>query len=138
MRFIAYYQVPDITTDRTHFTYNLAMKDINPPVSLEKPENEKSLYYCSHVAKEFREEEEYTEVFFDHVRRLWTDKGVQSCFERSNEYQLIDCAKYFLDQVQNIRRPDYYPTDQDLLRCRVLTQGIFETKFSIEKGTGSL
>ena len=29
--------------------------------------------------------------------------------------------------------PHYKPTEQDVLRCRVLTQGIFETKFSVEK-----
>ncbi|KAK2496022.1 hypothetical protein MC885_003398 [Smutsia gigantea] len=32
--------------------------------------------------------------FFDHVKKLWDDEGVKACFERSNEYQLIDCAQY--------------------------------------------
>lgn len=54
-------------------------------------------------------------------------------YERSNEYQLIDCAKYFLDQVDVIKRPDYTPTEQDILRCRVLTSGIFETQFQVDK-----
>lgn len=31
--------------------------------------------------------------FFDHVKKLWDDEGVKACFERSNEYQLIDCAQ---------------------------------------------
>jgi len=31
--------------------------------------------------------------FYDHTDELWKDAGVQACFERSNEYQLIDCAK---------------------------------------------
>ena len=31
--------------------------------------------------------------FYEHTEKLWKDSGVQSCFERSNEYQLIDCAK---------------------------------------------
>lgn len=35
----------------------------------------------------------YFQVFYDHVIKCWADKGVQACFERSNEYQLIDCAK---------------------------------------------
>ncbi|KAH1000605.1 hypothetical protein HUJ04_012912 [Dendroctonus ponderosae] len=41
-----------------------------------------------------------------------------STYERSNEYQLIDCAKYFLDQVDVIKQPNYTPTEQDILRCR--------------------
>jgi len=31
--------------------------------------------------------------FYDHAAELWKDAGVQECYERSNEYQLIDCAK---------------------------------------------
>ncbi|MPC36697.1 Guanine nucleotide-binding protein G(s) subunit alpha [Portunus trituberculatus] len=39
----------------------------------------------------------------------------------------------FLDQVHIVRRPDYTPTEQDILRCRVLTLGIFETRFQVDK-----
>ncbi|KAJ8932684.1 hypothetical protein NQ318_020333 [Aromia moschata] len=76
---------------------------------------------------------DYPPEFYDHTEALWKDKGVQATFDRSNEYQLIDCAKYFLDQVHTIRRPDYTPTEQDILRCRVLTSGIFETLFQVDK-----
>jgi len=31
--------------------------------------------------------------FYEHTEELWTDAGVQAAFERSNEFQLIDCAK---------------------------------------------
>ena len=31
--------------------------------------------------------------FWEYTELLWKDKGIQLCFERSNEYQLIDCAK---------------------------------------------
>lgn len=31
--------------------------------------------------------------FFDHAKKLWNDEGVKACYERSNEYQLIDCAQ---------------------------------------------
>lgn len=39
----------------------------------------------------------------------------------------------FLDRVNVIKTPDYTPSEQDILRCRVLTSGIFETKFQVEK-----
>ncbi|KAG7222982.1 hypothetical protein INR49_029204 [Caranx melampygus] len=76
---------------------------------------------------------EFDKEFFEHAQQLWEDSGVKACFERSNEYQLIDCAKYFLDRLDSVRKTDYTPTDQDLLRCRVLTSGIFETRFQVDK-----
>lgn len=39
----------------------------------------------------------------------------------------------FLDQVHTIKQPNYMPSEQDILRCRVLTSGIFETQFIVDK-----
>ena len=37
-------------------------------------------------------ENDFFQEFFEIVENLWSDPGVQACYERSNEYQLIDCA----------------------------------------------
>ena len=87
-------------------------------------------------------------IFYDHAATCWADRGVQATFERSNEFQLIDCARYFLDRIESVRQPNYDPSEQvrreggdgvhqvnfkDILRCRVMTTGIFETKFEVDK-----
>ena len=55
---------------------------------------------------------EYTQEFYETTITLWKDAGVQTCFERSNEYQLIDCAKYFLDKVDVIKdEENFQPTE---------------------------
>ncbi|CAC5400508.1 GNAS [Mytilus coruscus] len=108
-----------------------AMATLNPPVLLENPENQFRVDYMQDVASQ--KNFEYPYEFYEHTEILWKDKGVQNCYERSNEYQLIDCAQYFLDRVHIVKQPDYTPTEQDILRCRVLTSGIFETKFQVEK-----
>ncbi|XP_065837544.1 guanine nucleotide-binding protein G(s) subunit alpha-like [Oscarella lobularis] len=74
--------------------------------------------------------EALTDDFFSWTRDLWRDDAVQTMYERANEFQLIDSAQYFLDRIEVIRRADYIPDVQDLLHCRVLTRGIFETKFT--------
>ncbi|RZC37743.1 guanine nucleotide-binding protein G(s) subunit alpha-like [Asbolus verrucosus] len=107
-----------------------AMSSITPPVKLDNPENETmAKWVLDHATKQ---DFDYPEEFYQYTKILWKDKGVQvMTFERSNEYQLIDSAKYFLDQVDVIGRDDYIPTDQDILRCRVLTTGIYELNFQV-------
>lgn len=63
------------------------------------------------------------------MKRLWRDSGIQSCFRRSREYQLNDSAEYFLNSLDRISHPLYVPMEQDVLRTRVKTSGIVETRF---------
>ncbi|CAD5224056.1 unnamed protein product [Bursaphelenchus okinawaensis] len=34
------------------------------------------------------------------IKRLWTDATVQEAYNRRSEYHVIDCAKYFLDDIK--------------------------------------
>ncbi|XP_062365680.1 guanine nucleotide-binding protein G(t) subunit alpha-2 isoform X2 [Cinclus cinclus] len=66
------------------------------------------------------------------IKKLWKDGGVQACFDRAAEYQLNDSAAYYLNQLDRITAPNYLPNEQDVLRSRVKTTGIIETKFSVK------
>ena len=105
------------------------MPELQPPVELGSYKLKKSVDYILNETQD--DDFDYPEKFFDAVQALWADEGVQECFDRANEYQLIDCAKYFLDAVPRVRIPDYDPSEQDILRCRVKTTGIVETRFQV-------
>ncbi|KAJ3301126.1 guanine nucleotide-binding protein subunit alpha [Blyttiomyces sp. JEL0837] len=66
------------------------------------------------------------------IETVWKDPGVQYCFTRSNEYQLMDSAPYYLNDVARFCKPDFIPNDQDILSARVMTTTITETKFKVE------
>uniref|UniRef100_A0A6E8VMY0 G protein alpha o subunit n=1 Tax=Anopheles coluzzii TaxID=1518534 RepID=A0A6E8VMY0_ANOCL len=84
------------------------------------------------VVQRMHDTEPFSEDLLLAMKRLWSDSGVQECFCRSNEYQLNDSAKYFLDDLDRLGAKDYQPTEQDILRTRVKTTGIVEVHFSFK------
>lgn len=67
------------------------MSTLTPPIALENPTHQFRVDYIQDVASQ--KSFDYPEEFYDHTEILWEDKGIQACYERANEYQLIDCAK---------------------------------------------
>ncbi|XP_008289915.1 guanine nucleotide-binding protein G(q) subunit alpha-like [Stegastes partitus] len=69
----------------------------------------------------------------DAIKRVWSDHGVQKCYDRRREFQLSDSAKYYLSDLDRITAIGYIPTLQDILRVRVPTTGIIEYPFDLSK-----
>eukprot|EP01137_Pigoraptor_chileana_P003155 Opistho-2@42948 len=65
------------------------------------------------------------------IKVLWADAGLQECYDRRREYQLSDSTKYYLDACERIFASDFMPSVEDVLRVRVPTTGIVESKFTI-------
>uniref|UniRef100_A0A915CLY7 Uncharacterized protein n=1 Tax=Ditylenchus dipsaci TaxID=166011 RepID=A0A915CLY7_9BILA len=64
------------------------------------------------------------------LKRLWVDEKVQYIYERRSEYYLMDCAKYFLDELDRIYHPEYVPTITDILYSRMETIGVTEIRYN--------
>uniref|UniRef100_A0A8C3BXZ6 Guanine nucleotide-binding protein G(s) subunit alpha n=1 Tax=Cairina moschata TaxID=8855 RepID=A0A8C3BXZ6_CAIMO len=69
-----------------------AMGNLAPPVELANPENQFRIDYILNLANQI--DFDFPPEFYEHTKTLWQDEGVKACYERSNEYQLIDCAQY--------------------------------------------
>jgi len=68
-----------------------------------------------------------------HVKVIWADPGIQNTYENRSKYQLNDSCDYFLNKVDELTKPGYLPSEQDILRIRVRTTGIVESDFVIDK-----
>lgn len=68
----------------------------------------------------------------EHIARVWADPGIQTTFSLRAQFQLPDSTDYFLDKVEEVARPDFSPSEQDVLRARVRTTGIVENDFRID------
>ncbi|XP_039749604.1 G protein alpha q subunit isoform X5 [Pararge aegeria] len=71
--------------------------------------------------------------YVEAIKALWSDSGIQECYDRRREYQLTDSAKYYLQEIDRVAAPNYLPTEQDILRVRVPTTGIIEYPFDLEE-----
>ncbi|TPX73948.1 hypothetical protein CcCBS67573_g04787 [Chytriomyces confervae] len=69
------------------------------------------------------------------IKILWEDSGVQYCFSRSSEYQLMDSCAYVMSDPVRICSAEYKPTEEDILRVRIMTVKINEVKFSAQGTT---
>lgn len=58
------------------------------------------------VVARMEDTEPFSDDLLSAMKRLWADSGVQECFSRSNEYQLNDSAKYFLDDLDRLGQPN--------------------------------
>ncbi|CAN6629453.1 guanine nucleotide-binding protein alpha-2 subunit [Trichomonascus vanleenenianus] len=66
------------------------------------------------------------------IVRLWNRPIVRVFFsEKRSEFYIMDSAPYFFANVQRIGHPDYIPNVADILRARIKTTGIYETKFDM-------
>ncbi|TRM64273.1 heterotrimeric G protein alpha subunit C [Schizophyllum amplum] len=67
----------------------------------------------------------------DAIRRIWKDPVTPKVIdEHANTFYLMDNAAYFFENVIRIGAEKYLPTETDVLRARVKTTSISETRFA--------
>lgn len=101
----------------------------------DKPQNNEGITLkCEEEAKALNMmtgEEDIDETVGGYISVLWADPCIQKTFLNRSKFQLEDSTDYFFDKAATLTRPDWEPSDEDILRARVRTTGIIEKHFTI-------
>ncbi|KAJ3291391.1 Guanine nucleotide-binding protein alpha-2 subunit [Borealophlyctis nickersoniae] len=100
-------------------------------LSFENPENEAVAQRLMAIRVQYDDAFRITPEVAEAIHAIFNDPTTTIAIDRSNEYYLLDSAPYFFSEIQRIGSPDYIPSEQDILRARVKTTGITETRFSM-------
>ncbi|ORY36931.1 G-alpha-domain-containing protein [Rhizoclosmatium globosum] len=63
---------------------------------------------------------------------IWNDSGIQYCFQRAAEFQLIESCAFLMQHRHRICGLGYKPTEEDILSARIMTTSVSETRFRIK------
>eukprot|EP00835_Amoeboradix_gromovi_P000523 NODE_18_length_40692_cov_0.469183.p16 type:complete len:232 gc:universal NODE_18_length_40692_cov_0.469183:11602-10907(-) len=99
--------------------------------------SEHSKQICDKLLQDFEEMKKTDELRFtkEHaklIKELWADSSALTALYRSNEFYMLDSTPYYINESERIAEEDFIPTEQDILRVRIKTTGIVETKFGVQ------
>ncbi|KAI0078538.1 heterotrimeric G protein alpha subunit 4 [Panus rudis PR-1116 ss-1] len=84
-------------------------------------------------AVDIRDGQPFPKEYYEPLKKLWEDPGVQKAWERGNEAALPDNLSYFYSKLDTLFEPTYTPNEQDIVHCRARTIGITETVFHLRE-----
>jgi guanine nucleotide-binding protein G(i) subunit alpha len=104
---------------------------LNPDygTGVKSPEARASVDYV--VKNVSQDMEEVSADLAEHIKVIWKDPGIQKTYELRNKFQLLDSCGYFFENVDRVITSGYEPSYEDVIRCRVRSTGIVETRFDI-------
>ncbi|KAG6373941.1 G-protein alpha subunit-domain-containing protein [Boletus reticuloceps] len=116
------------TLDSAQAIY-LAMRKIGPKcIDPNNRVNTEHIFdYCIDLSPSFESLPEIAEA----IHKLWQDPIIPKLMDHCSEFYLMDSAVYFFTDVLRIGAPNYLPTENDVLRARLKTTGITETRFTM-------
>lgn len=76
--------------------------------------------------------EELPTPLADSISFLWDESGLKMLYDKIAQISyVLDSAPYFFDNLARISKPGYIPSIQDVLKARIKTTGISETRFKM-------
>mmetsp|Transcript_26125 Transcript_26125/g.29069 ORF Transcript_26125/g.29069 Transcript_26125/m.29069 type:complete len:349 (+) Transcript_26125:97-1143(+) len=63
------------------------------------------------------------------VKLVWNSKIIQKLWKDRSSFQVPQATEYYLQNLERIAKDDFVPTDEDILRAKLKTTGVWEMKF---------
>ncbi|KAF9463783.1 G-protein alpha subunit-domain-containing protein [Collybia nuda] len=67
------------------------------------------------------------------LRSLWHNPIIKEASRGGHEFSLDHNASYYLESIERISEPNYQPTREDIVRCKVGLTGVMEMSFSAQE-----
>jgi hypothetical protein len=61
--------------------------------------------------------------------------GIKTAYARRNEFDILGNTEYLMNLIDNLANDEYITSDQDVLRARIRTTGISDSKFQFGEYT---
>jgi len=74
---------------------------------------------------------ELTPSLASDIKQLWGEPAMQQLMAKSDEFYVLDNAPYYFNKLDKIASDGYLPDDEDILKSRAQTAGIYETEFNV-------
>ena len=69
--------------------------------------------------------EDFTPEIAESIQKVWADPIFKQVYQQANSIGIGENADYFLDNVVRIADENYVPTNDDILKARIRTVGVF-------------
>lgn len=65
------------------------------------------------------------------IKSLWNEPVIQQTLRNASMFYVMDNIKHYFDDLDRITAETYVPSDEDILKSRATTTGIYETEFYV-------
>uniref|UniRef100_A0AC34QCC2 G protein alpha subunit n=1 Tax=Panagrolaimus sp. JU765 TaxID=591449 RepID=A0AC34QCC2_9BILA len=97
------------------------------PATIEADINEFLAFFASY---EFKNVMDFPQKMYPVIKRIWAEEKVRDVYNHRSDVYVMDCAKYFLDNLDRVCDPNYTPTTNDILQSRQETIGVSEIRYT--------
>jgi len=74
---------------------------------------------------------EFSKSLAADIKSLWSEPLIQQLMNKSSEIYIPDNVPHYFNKLEKIAADNYIPDDEDILKARIQSIGIYETEFNV-------